>query len=212
MLDHLAHAIASFGLHVNVGEALALAVCGTVSVLVVGGAVVWNRRARERERRGWLRDTLLRIDRPVILTDLGGTITAMSTPAALLTGWPEPDAVGKPVGTVFRLVDARTWRPVVNPVLKALHKRVAVGPSTETLLIAQDGMAREVCETAIPIRDEHGRTFGCALAFRELKHSAERGRADRSVDFTRATASAVSRSPMKPSSAATMSDPYAREH
>lgn len=143
-------------------------VFGAGGVIVAVGAAVVARRLDERERREWLRDTLQCIQEAVILTDARGAITAMNERAVAMTGWPEAEAIGQPVGAVFRLVDVRTRRPVVNPLVKALHQRTAVGPSEDTLLIGRDGTEWLIRDKASPIRDDRGRTFGGALAFRDL--------------------------------------------
>lgn len=141
----------------------------SVSGLVIAlGAVIGARHVHEQERREWLRDTLRCIQEAVILTDARGTITAMNERATTLTGWSEAEAVGQSVTTVFRLVDAETRQPVVNPLVKALYHSEAVGPSDATVLVGRDGLEWHIRDKAAPIRDDRGRTFGGALAFKDL--------------------------------------------
>jgi len=147
------------------GVALFLAIGFLVSWI---GAAAWTARRNVRQRQAWLRSYVRRIDEAVIVTDGRGAITAMNGMAESMTGWTETDALGLPVGAVFRLVDVQTHRPVVNPVIKALYKGIIVGPSNDTLLIRKDGAERPVSDTAAPIRDSNGRSRGCALAFRPL--------------------------------------------
>jgi PAS domain S-box-containing protein len=102
----------------------------------------------------------------VILTDARGTVTTMNGRAESMTGWAESEAVGQPITRVFRLVDARTHRPVVNPLVKALYKKTVVGPSHDALLVGKDGMAWQIHEKAAPICDHRGSVFAGAVAFR----------------------------------------------
>ena len=139
-----------------------------VTGLFVGLEVIVRSRRRELERREWLRETLQCIQEAVILTDARGTVTAMNERATALTGWPEHEAVGQPVGAVFCLVDAQTRRPVVNPLVKALYQRRPIGPSDDALLLARNNIVWEIRDRAAPLLDDRGRTFGGALAFKDV--------------------------------------------
>jgi PAS domain S-box-containing protein len=160
-------AVTAIGGHAKIGGPLGLTVyLGTCALISGLSAVVWTRRVRGHERREWLCDTLRSANEAVILTNTQGSVTGMNGAAESLTGWKEADAVGQPVGAVFRLVDATNHRPVVNPVVKALHKGVLVGPSDETLLVARDGSERRVRDVSAPIRDDRGHVFAAAVAFK----------------------------------------------
>jgi PAS domain S-box-containing protein len=160
-------AITAAGGHAKLGGPLGLTVYLSTSALMVTiGAAVWTNRTRGQQRRQWLCDTLRSVNEAVILTNVRGSVTGMNTAAESLTGWKEAEAVGQPVGSVFRLVDANNHRPVVNPVVKALHKGVIVGPSNETLLVARDGSERCVRDVSAPIRDDRGHVFAGAVAFK----------------------------------------------
>jgi PAS domain S-box-containing protein len=160
-------AIAALGGHARLGGPLGLTVyLGTCALITGLSAVAWARRVRGQERRDWLCTTLRSVDEAVILTNTQGSVTSMNHAAESLTGWKEVEAVGRPVGTVFRLVDANNHRPVVNPVVKALHKGVLVGPSDETVLVAKDGSERRVRDVSAPIRDDRGHVFAGAVAFK----------------------------------------------
>ena len=174
--------------------AVGLATYLGVSVVLLGvGAAVWTSRLRASHYRERLRYTVRSLHEAVIATDARGTVTAMNGPAESITGWPESEALGQPIGAVFRLVDARTHRPVVNPVVKALYKNVTIGPSSDTLLVDKDGIEREIRELATPIRDDAGRVFAGAVAFKSS--SAEGSTTDHFVSgiSTTLTNRAVSR-------------------
>lgn len=162
--------IAALGGHATLGGLFGLTMYCAACALAMGvGATIWTTRRRRQQRdqeHQELRATLGRVDDAVILTDARGTITGMNVAAESMTGWRDAEAVGQPIGAVFRLVDAHTYRPVVNPVVKALYKGVVVGPSMETLLIGKDGTERNVREMSSPIRDAAGRVCAGAVAFR----------------------------------------------
>jgi len=138
-----------------------------VSALMFGiGATIWTRRLRAQQCHEWVLGAAKSASEALILTDARGTITAMNGPAESMTGWAASDAIGQPIIAVFRLVDEHTHRPVVNPLVKALYKKVVVGPSPNALLVGKEGMEWRVHERAAPIVDERGSVFAGAVAFR----------------------------------------------
>jgi PAS domain S-box-containing protein len=145
---------------------------------VWAGVTTWTvpARKRQREHHERLHAMLACFEAAIILTDARGTVTAMNGAAESLTGWDEAAAVGMPVGAVFQLLDRRTHRPVVNPVVRALYKDIIVGPSHDTILLSKDGKERQVRDTASPIYDHRGRIVGCALIGREPEDANARGR------------------------------------
>ena len=176
--------LASLGHRTTIGHAFGFTSMASAAVLVGLGAAVWasatvwtaRARTRQDERREWLHQLLEAFDAAIILTDVRGTITTMNHAAESMTGWQEAAAVGFPVGAVFQLVDRPTHQRVVNPVVKALYKNTVVGPSADTLLLSKDGHERQIRDTAMPIRDSHGRVVGCALVCRDADEPFVRGR------------------------------------
>src|ERR1043166_7039436 len=64
---------------------------------------------QEKER---YRVTLASIGDAVIATDADGNVSFLNGVAERLTGWAQADAVGKPLSTVFRIVNERTRKLV----------------------------------------------------------------------------------------------------
>jgi PAS domain S-box-containing protein len=149
------------------------------------GAFVWllNRSlgARQQaaavlhEQREWFRTTLASIGDAVIATDLQGRVVLLNPVAQALTGWPQAEAEGQPLETVFRIVNEYTRQPVENPVAKALRQGTVVGLANHSTLIAKDGTERPIDDSAAPIKDEQGHIAGVILVFRDV---TERRRAD----------------------------------
>src|SRR5437660_7419214 len=136
-----------------------------------------RRRAEEelRKQSEWLRLTLASIGDAVISADADGRVTFMNGVAESLTGWPQAEAIGRPLSDVFRIVNERTRQPVENPALRALREGTIVGLANHTVLIARDGTERPIDDSAAPIRDEAGVRAGAVLVFRDV---TERRRAD----------------------------------
>ncbi|MGH8161917.1 MAG: EAL domain-containing protein, partial [Gammaproteobacteria bacterium] len=120
--------------------------------------------------------TLHAIGDAVIRTDSEGHVDYMNTVAEELTGWPLTDAVGKPLKTVFKIVNEHTGRPASNPVSRCLKEGRVVELANHSLLISRDDHKVAVEDSAAPIIDGRGEVIGVVLVFRDV--SAKRRAAD----------------------------------
>src|SRR5215210_6047328 len=82
--------------------------------------LVARQRAEEalRKQSEWLRITLASIGDAVISTDAEGRVTFMNGVAEALTGWPQAEAIGRPLPDVFHILNEVTRRPVEDPALR----------------------------------------------------------------------------------------------
>ncbi|HEY1189384.1 MAG TPA: response regulator, partial [Gemmata sp.] len=125
-----------------------------------------ERRLRENER--WLAATLGSIGDGVIATDEGGRVRFMNALAEQLTGWPAPEAQGRPVTEVFPVVSERTREPVTNPAMEALSTRLPAALAAHSALIRRDGTETPIDDTAAPICAPDGSVSGAVLVFRDV--------------------------------------------
>jgi PAS domain S-box-containing protein len=116
----------------------------------------------------WLRGTLASIGDAVITTDAAGAVTFMNAVAEALTGWPQAEAIGRPLQEVFQIVDEATRAPVENPGGRVLREGVVVGLANHTLLLSRDGSAIPIDDSGAPIRDHAGHIIGVVLIFRDI--------------------------------------------
>jgi diguanylate cyclase (GGDEF)-like protein/PAS domain S-box-containing protein len=137
-------------------------------------------RDRELLRRSeeLLRVTLSSIGDAVIATDSEGRVTFMNAVAETLTGWPQEDAIGTPLAACFVIVNELTGRPAESPVKKVLRTGAVAGLANHTSLVARDGTARPIDDSAAPIRGVGGDVIGVVLVFRD---ATERRRAEESL-------------------------------
>jgi PAS domain-containing protein len=91
-------------------------------VLIIGfGESTRIAQVRANERRELLQITLRSIGDAVMTTDTAGRITYLNAVAEALTGWTHQDALGQPLGQVFRIVNEETRQPAENPAENALR-------------------------------------------------------------------------------------------
>jgi len=114
------------------------------------------------------RTTLLSIGDGVVTTDLAGNITVMNQVAQEITGYSEEEVKGRPFAQVFQLISEETGKKAENPVEKVLQTGKIVGLANHTALITKDGRRVPIADSAAPIKDEQGQTFGVVMVFRDV--------------------------------------------
>jgi PAS domain S-box-containing protein len=129
-----------------------------------------------RDERERFRTTLASIGDAVITTDVAGRVTYLNAVAESLTGWTNAEAQGQPLANVFDIVNEHSRQHVESPVERVLRENVVVGLANHTVLISKDGVERPIDDSAAPIRDHEGRTFGVVLVFRDVTARREADR------------------------------------
>jgi len=112
--------------------------------------------------------TLNSIGDAVIATDEQGVITRMNRIAEDLTGWSRANAVGQPLDSVFRIVNANTRETAPSPVDLVLAEGRVVAIANHSVLISRDGVERQIADSGAPIRDPDGQITGVVLVFRDV--------------------------------------------
>ncbi|HEY9422025.1 MAG TPA: ATP-binding protein [Thermoanaerobaculia bacterium] len=120
------------------------------------------------QQREWLRVTLESIGDAVIATDPQGAVVFLNPTAESLTAWPQHEAIGQPLETVFRIVNEETRQPVANPIVRVLREGIIVGLANHTLLLTRDGRELPIDDSAAPIRDGEGEILGAVLVFHDI--------------------------------------------
>jgi PAS domain S-box-containing protein len=133
-----------------------------------------SRKAAERfakeieQQKEQLRVTLASIGDAVIVTDTNGNVTFLNAVAAGLTGWRPEEAYGRPLESVFRIVNEKTKQLTESPVGRVLREKTIVGLANHTALVARDGRWIPVEDTAAPIITDGGPLAGAVLVFRDV--------------------------------------------
>jgi PAS domain S-box-containing protein len=150
----------------------------TVLVMYPGATVLLGKflsdqRSRSRhlnelqQSREALKTTLYSIGDAVVATDAAGRVQQMNEVAEQLTGWPEPEALGKRLDEVLTIVDEETGQPMESPVAKVLRLGRKVDLADNALLVSRGQERRPIADSAAPIRDAAGQMTGVVLVFRD---------------------------------------------
>jgi PAS domain S-box-containing protein len=124
-----------------------------------------NEHGREKER---LVTTLASIGDGVITTDIEGNITFMNRVAEDLTGWSFGESRGKPIDTVFKIIDKTRNVPMESPFLNTIKKGEKYGLKRSTVLVSKNGNEYFVSASSAPIRDIKGNITGLVAVFRDI--------------------------------------------
>ncbi len=165
------HADGSYRWISVVGRVLAFDANGKASRLLGVRLDITERKHTEealRQSEENLSITLQSIGDAVIATDALGHITRMNPPAERLTAWPLPEALGRPLTDVFRIINAQTREPLVNPVDLVMERGDVVGLANHTALLARDGHEYQIFDSAAPIRERAGQIVGVVLVFSDV--------------------------------------------
>lgn len=126
------------------------------------------------QQREWLQGTLASIGDGVIATDIQGNVTFINRIAQSLTETSPAEAIGKPLTTVFKVVDELSRKPVVTrPEMNGNKPGVSGGNGTssvveQALLIGSAGRETPIENSASVIRNARDLTFGSVYVFRDL--------------------------------------------
>jgi diguanylate cyclase (GGDEF)-like protein/PAS domain S-box-containing protein len=112
--------------------------------------------------------TLNCIGDAVISTDADGRVAYLNIVAQRLTGWPNAEAIGRPLEEVFRIIDSDAGGIVPNPMKLASDENRAVALPPACMLIRRDGTESAIEDSSAPIRDRHGRVTGEIMVFHDV--------------------------------------------
>jgi PAS domain S-box-containing protein len=127
--------------------------------------------AAEKER---LAVTLRSIGDAVIATDVEARVAIMNNVAETLTGWTAAEALGQPLGTVFRILDEQSRRPVDDPVARVFATGRVTGVTNHPTLVSRGGREHSIADSGAPIQDAEGRVLGVVLVFRDVTDESRR--------------------------------------
>ena len=121
--------------------------------------------AELEEQKEWFKVTLSSIGDGVIVTDKEGRVIFMNHESERLTGWNSVEALLKPLGQVFRLVNEKTRQPVPDPTARVFAEQQVVTLGEPMVLVSRHGSEYPVEDSAAPIKSHEGETIGVVVVF-----------------------------------------------
>jgi PAS domain S-box-containing protein len=115
-----------------------------------------------------LRVTLRSIGDGVITTDAQANVVWLNPVAERMTGWSNKEAIGRPISSIFNIVNYVTRRPVENPIHTCISTGAAGKLAPDTILLSRDGARFGIDDSAAPIRGEEGELLGAVLVFHDV--------------------------------------------
>ena len=120
-----------------------------------------------RERQSWLSTILQSIGEGVIATDPFGNITFMNPVAEKLTGWNQPESIGKPLTSILHLVDEDTGK-LVRVAIPELLANNSSNPINGNIQIVNYVEKTPIELTSTAIQDEKENVCGLVLVLHDL--------------------------------------------
>ena len=119
------------------------------------------------EQKQRLSQTLNSIGDAVITTDLEGLVSRMNPVAEYLTGWSNDEALGKPIKSIFSIVNSETNKAIENPIEHVIGTGEVVHLSNHTTLFSKTGKKYYISDSAAPIKDGD-KILGMVLVFNDI--------------------------------------------
>ncbi|QLI80975.1 PAS domain S-box protein [Chitinibacter fontanus] len=117
--------------------------------------------------------TLESIADGVITTDIFGRVDYLNPVASSLVGWELSSARGQMLSAIYQSVDRQTRLPLPDLVAEVLSDGGEYHGARRSVLLNKFGLNFQVEECAARIRDEHSRTIGAVLVFRDISNWRE---------------------------------------
>ncbi|MEO1814622.1 MAG: PAS domain S-box protein [Acetobacterium sp.] len=121
-----------------------------------------------------LETTLVSVGDGVISCDKNGHVLFINRVAEDLTGWTKNDALGKPIETVFNIINDINREKAGNIVAEVIQTKEIRELDNHTILIARDGSERAIEDSAAPIIEDNGDVLGVVLVFRDYTEKKQK--------------------------------------
>ncbi len=107
----------------------------------------------------------------VITTNTEGEVILMNRAAEEFTGWPQEEAIGRPITSVCNLVKTETRESGETVVANILISGGLFGVGDEITLVSRGGTERIVAVSGTPILDHVNKIIGVILVLRDITES-----------------------------------------
>lgn len=112
--------------------------------------------------------TLNSIGDAVLTTDIAGKVVYLNKVAENMTGWSCAAALGKPLNSVFNIIDGSTRQAIADPAVVAMGENRVVGLTVNAVLIRRDGSEASIEDSVAPIHNRDGEIAGAVIVFHDV--------------------------------------------
>jgi PAS domain S-box-containing protein len=121
-----------------------------------------------REHKQWLAAVVRGIGDAVLAANLDGAITLLNPEAERLTGWRHPQAEGRAVAEVVRLIHEQTGQDLAPSVESVLATGQETSLPAWAVMVSRTGLKTPIEGRASPIRMADGSLIGAVMTFRDI--------------------------------------------
>jgi diguanylate cyclase (GGDEF)-like protein/PAS domain S-box-containing protein len=115
--------------------------------------------------------TLNSIGDGVLSTDIEGKVTYLNPVAEHMTGWPQQEALDRPLAEVLQIIDATTREPARSPMDQAIQLDRIVSLTPNCILLRRDGLETPIEDSASPIHNRGGQIIGAVMVFKDVSQA-----------------------------------------
>jgi len=116
--------------------------------------------------------TLIAIGDGVISTDINKNVLFLNRVAEKLIGWTKEEAVGRPIYTVFNIINEITRLKGVDIIENVIKSKSIRYLSNHSILITRNGEEKLIEDSAAPILDKANKVIGVVVVFRDYTEKA----------------------------------------
>ncbi len=113
------------------------------------------------------RTILMSIGDAIVTTDVRGRVEFINPVAERLTGWRQPDIVGRSLAETLPLRNELSGQPLEDPVICVLREGTLGSLANYAILATREGGECPVAHSGAPIHDENGEIIGVVLVFHD---------------------------------------------
>jgi len=112
--------------------------------------------------------TLNSIGDAVLCADIEGNVTFLNLVAETMTGWSLPEACGRPMGEVLRIIHATTREAIPDPMERVMEQNRTGHLPSDSILVRRDDSEVPIEDCVSPIRNREREVIGAVIVFRDV--------------------------------------------
>ena len=121
-----------------------------------------------KEKEQWLTETLGSMWEGLIATDEAGNVKLINPYAEIITGLDQQDVLGKPLETVFRVINEDTGEVVIDSIINQMQEDVFYDLTNKYALTSTSDTNIPLEMVGAPIKDANNKIVGNVIVFDDI--------------------------------------------